>query len=181
MLDDVVVEFGFRAFERKFDRLARSFRGVTHGARKACVQIADGHHARGCDFVLQVVRELGEFVDIGIDAAHETFELREDFRDVCGNFRERARKNVDVVVAVHLELAEFEKIARNHRRHRYLPAAECIHLRRLAARHQAHMQPAEFVLVLKVGNLVCEAALRKGQALLRVLTAQTVVRASSCG
>ena len=56
--------------------LPRALRCVAHRARKARVEIADRHHARSSDFVLQVVRELGEFVDVRIHAAHEAFELR---------------------------------------------------------------------------------------------------------
>ena len=48
----------------QFDGLAGSFRRIADGARKARVEIADRHHARGGDFVLQVVRKLGEFVDV---------------------------------------------------------------------------------------------------------------------
>ena len=84
-----------------------AFGGVAHGAGKARIKIADRHHARGGDFVLQVVRELGEFIDVGIDAAHEAFELGQDFVDVRGNFGQRARQDVEIVVAIHFQLAEF--------------------------------------------------------------------------
>ena len=161
VLDDVVVELGLRAFEHKLDGLAGGLRGVADRARKARIEIADGHHARGGDFILQVVRELREFVDIGIDAAHETFELRQNFRDVRGNFRERARKNVHIVVAIHLEFAELEQIVRHDRRFRLEAAAERVHLRGVASWHQSDVQAAEFVLVLKFGDFVREAGFRK--------------------
>ena len=90
--------------------LPAAFGGVADRARKARIEIADRHHARGRDFVLQVVRELREFIDVGIHAAHEAFELREDFGDVRGNFGERARQNVEIVVAIHFQFAEFEQI-----------------------------------------------------------------------
>ena len=47
----------------------------------------------------QVVREFREFVDVRVHAIHEGFELREDFGDVRGNFGERARKDIEIVVA----------------------------------------------------------------------------------
>ena len=95
---------------RQLDGFARGIGGIAHRARKARIEIADGHHARGGDFVLEVVRELGEFVNVRIDAAHEALELREDFVDVRGDFSERTREYIEVIVAVHLELAEFEQI-----------------------------------------------------------------------
>ena len=54
-----------------------------------------------------MVREFGEFVDVAFDSADVAFELREDFVDVGGNFGHRAREDVEVVVAIHLEFAEF--------------------------------------------------------------------------
>ena len=110
VLNNIVVEFGVRAFEGQLDRLASGFGGVAHRARKAGIEISDRHHARGGDFVLQVVSELGEFVDVRIHAAHEAFELGQDNVHVRGNFSERARENVEVVVAIHFQLAEFEQI-----------------------------------------------------------------------
>ena len=58
------------------------------------------------DLILQAMRQLGELVDIAVDAAHEAIQLGEHFRDVGGNFRERAREDAEVVVAIHLQLAE---------------------------------------------------------------------------
>ena len=71
------LEFGIGAVEREVDVLSGGFRSVAHGAREARVKIRDGDHARGRDFVLQMVRELREFVDIGIDAAHEALQRAE--------------------------------------------------------------------------------------------------------
>ena len=71
MLNDVVVEFGFGAFKQKFHGLPGGFGGIANGSGKPRVKIADRHHAGGSNFVLQVVREFCELVDIGIDAAHE--------------------------------------------------------------------------------------------------------------
>ena len=93
--------------------------------------------------------EFGELVNVGVHAAHEAFELGEDFGDVGGNFGERARKDVEVVVAVHFELAELEEIVRGDRRHGGEISAERIHLRRLAAGHEGRTQAVEFVLVLE--------------------------------
>src|SRR3984885_2581019 len=64
VLNNIVVEFGVRAFEGKVNELAGGVGGIAHGAGKAGVKVADGDHARGGDFVLQVVRELGEFIDV---------------------------------------------------------------------------------------------------------------------
>src|SRR5262249_16655266 len=85
LLNDVVVEFGFAAEEFEFDELAGGLSSVTHGSGKARIQCADWQHAGGGDFVLQVVSELGELVDIALDAANETAELRKDFVHVGRN------------------------------------------------------------------------------------------------
>ena len=117
LLDDVVVELGFVADEVEFDLLAGGLGGVANGARQAGIESADGHHARGGEFVLQVVRELGEFVDVAFDAADVAFELRQHFVDVGGNFGHGAGEDVEIVVAIHLEFAEVvEKLARPRRR-----------------------------------------------------------------
>ena len=52
LLNDVVVELGFAAGEIEFDLLAGGFRGVANRARQSRIQRADGHHARGGNFVL---------------------------------------------------------------------------------------------------------------------------------
>jgi hypothetical protein len=55
VLNNIVVEFGFSAFQKKLHWFARCFGSIPHRPRKTCVQIADRHHAGRCDFVLQVV------------------------------------------------------------------------------------------------------------------------------
>src|SRR5258708_12381559 len=52
------------------------------------------------------MRELGELVDVAFDAPDVAFELRQNLVDVGGNFRHGARKNIEIVVAVHFEFAE---------------------------------------------------------------------------
>ena len=82
------------------------FGGVANGAREQGIESADGHHARGGDFVLEVVGELGELVDVAFDAIDVALELREDFVDVGGNFGHGAGEDVEIVVAIHFEFAE---------------------------------------------------------------------------
>ena len=41
VLNDIVVEFGIRAFERQLDELASGFGGVAHRSRKARIEISD--------------------------------------------------------------------------------------------------------------------------------------------
>ena len=83
----------------------------------------------------------------------------EHFGDVRGDFRQRARQDVDIVVAVHLEFAELEQVVGHNRRARNSMWAERIHLRRLAAGHERRGDAREFVLLLKFRNLSGEAAL----------------------
>ena len=52
LLNNIVVELGFRAIQNQRDALARGLRRIAHGARKPRIEIADRHHARACDFVL---------------------------------------------------------------------------------------------------------------------------------
>src|SRR5215472_6531459 len=87
LLDDVVVEF---------DELLRGFGGIANGAREQGIERSDGHHAGGGDFVLQMVCEFGEFVDVAFDAVNVVFQLREDFVDIGGNFGHGTRKDVEV-------------------------------------------------------------------------------------
>src|SRR5260370_9541022 len=52
------------------------------------------------------MRELGELVDVALDAPDVAFQLGQNFVYVGGNFRHGARKNINVVVAVHFQFAE---------------------------------------------------------------------------
>src|SRR5882724_1859087 len=97
----------FAAGKVEFHLLAGGFRGVTNGARQPRIQGANGHHARSGDFGLQMVSEFGEFVDIAFDAPDEAAHLGEDFVYVGGNLGHGARENVNVVVTIHFEFAEF--------------------------------------------------------------------------
>lgn len=53
-----------------------------------------------------MVGELGELVDVALDAVGVALELREDLVDVGGNFGHRAGEDVEIVVAIHLQLTE---------------------------------------------------------------------------
>ena len=106
LLNDVVVELGFAAGEVEFDLFSGGVRSVANGTREARVKRADGHHAGGSEFVLKVMSELGEFVDVTFDAIDVALELGQDFVDVGGDFRHGAREDGEIVVAIHLELAE---------------------------------------------------------------------------
>ena len=79
LLNDVVVEFGFASREFEFDFLVGRFGSVPHGARQARIQRPDGHHARGGDLILQVMRKFAELVNVTLDAPDESPELREHF------------------------------------------------------------------------------------------------------
>ena len=83
--------------------------GIAHRAREARIKIADRHHARLRDFILQTVRKLGELVDVAIHTTNKAIELREHFGDVGGNFGQRAREDVEIVIAIHLQFAELSE------------------------------------------------------------------------
>ena len=52
------------------------------------------------------MRKSGELIDVGINAAYESVKLRENFCYISGDFRQRARKNVVIIIAIHLEFSE---------------------------------------------------------------------------
>src|ERR1700733_3047587 len=88
LLDNIIVELCFSAFFNQFHWLAANFRGVARGSREARVQIADGHHARLREPVLQMMRKLGELVDVHANASDKSAELGNNFGNVRGNFSE---------------------------------------------------------------------------------------------
>jgi hypothetical protein len=53
------------------------------------------------------MRQLGELVNIAIHAPNEPVKLCEHFCDICGNFRQRSREDIEIVIAVHFQLAKF--------------------------------------------------------------------------
>ena len=53
MLNDVVVEFCLGALEQEFNRFAGRFGSIADRAGKPGIQSADGHHARGGNFILE--------------------------------------------------------------------------------------------------------------------------------
>ena len=111
LLHDVVVEPGVFSDEFQIHGLAANFGGVARRARETRVQIADRHHARFRDLILQMVSELGEFIDVPAHAADKSTELRKHFRNVGGNFGQRARENIEVIVAIHFEIGKIQPAA----------------------------------------------------------------------
>ena len=54
-----------------------------------------------------MMRQLREFVDIAFDAPDKPFQLREYLVDVRRDLGHRPRQNIEVVVAIHFQFAEF--------------------------------------------------------------------------
>src|SRR5271167_5263607 len=54
-----------------------------------------------------MVGKFCELVDVAFNAPDETFELRQDFVHIRGDFRHGPRKNIEIIVAVHFKFAEF--------------------------------------------------------------------------
>src|SRR5579864_1535530 len=106
------------------------------------------------------MRELGEFVNIGVNAAHESTQLSKDFINVRGNFGQRARKDAEVVVAIHFQFSEIAEGI-------MAVAAGSGDDRRKTVRATVHCaagggtDPVEFILVLKAGDFLRETALRE--------------------
>src|SRR4029077_16736416 len=75
LLHDVVIETSVFSNKFQIHGLAANLCGVARGAREPRVQIADGHHARFGDFILEVVSKLGEFIDVSAYAADKSAEL----------------------------------------------------------------------------------------------------------
>src|SRR5215472_6842318 len=160
LLDDVVVEFGIAAGEVEFDELLRRFGGIANRAREQGIERADGHHTGGGDFVLQMVRELGEFVDVAFDAVNVVFQLCEDFVDIGGNFGHGTRKDVEVVVAIHFEFAELLEIRA------FAGGGAGEHFLRLLAgprRGDLRANAIEFVFFLEFVDFAMQALFREAQ------------------
>src|SRR2546423_1354148 len=102
-----------------------------------------------------MMSEFGEFVDVAFDAPDKALELREDLVYVGGNFRHGARENVDVVVAVHLELAEIGPEGRIAGRR----AGEALRSGRGSPRlgRARAAEAVVFVFFLELGNLSVQA------------------------
>ena len=101
-----------------------------------------------------MVRKFGELVDVAFDSADESAHLREDFVDVGRNFRHGTGENVDVVVAVHFEFAEFgpeRSVAR---------CGAGKHLRRRSGRRRERtargIDAIEFVFFLELGDFALQ-------------------------
>ena len=103
------------------------------------------------------MRQFGEFVDVAIHAADKTIKLRQDFRDIGGNFSQRARENIEIVIAVHLQLAEFGQRVIKAVRIAGVTAAQ----RKIVYRPRRWrgMNAAEFVLLLEFRDLILHARL----------------------
>ena len=105
-----------------------------------------------------MVRELREFVDVALDTADERFQLRQHLIDVRGNLRHGPGEDVEVVVTVHLELAElFEEAFFTGSGAGQKPLPLGIHPGRADLRADA----VELVLFLKFVDLAVQALLRK--------------------
>src|SRR4029077_14447371 len=98
--------------------------------------------------------KLGEFIDIPAYAADKSSELRKHFGNIGGNFGQRARENIEVVVAIHFEIG---KIQPGAARSRFLcawhepsrfprPTGTPVGL--------SGPEPGIFVFLLKFGDLV---------------------------
>src|SRR6266853_1168068 len=156
LLHDVVVQPRVCSDQLKIDRLAADFCGVARGARKSRIEVADRDHARLRDLVLQVVRELGELINIAAHASYESSELGKHFGNIGGNLGQRARKDIEVVVPIHLEFREIQ------------PTTGCRCGRAVSRpayfsrRPRAQVGPGladavEFIFRLEFGNLVIQS------------------------
>ena len=106
LLDDIVVKFGLGPGKGKLHLLAAGFGGVAGRARKPCIQIADGNHARPGNLILQTAGKLGEAVDIAIHAAREPVNLHQHLADVGRDLAQRVGEQAELIVAVELQLTE---------------------------------------------------------------------------
>ena len=111
----ILLSSPFRALQQHFDRLIHGFGRVTRRSGEPRVEISDRHHPRGHDIILQMVRELREFIDVRIHATHETFQLRENFRHVGRYFGQGTGQGVEIIVAIHLQIAELGQVVEDGR------------------------------------------------------------------
>ena len=186
LLNNVVVEFGVVAFQLQVDQLVRSLRRVAGRASDARIKVADRHHARLRDFILQTMRKLGELINVAINPTHKSIELAENLGDVGRDFRQRAREDVELVIAIHFQLAELSERGIERVRVTRIASAERIRLahrparirwreathrgeRRIVLRARLWLRAAaaenvvELVLLLELGDLVDQPCLGEVQ------------------
>src|SRR5260370_25640672 len=82
LLNDIVVELGFTSGKIQLHALAGRVPRIANGPRQSRIQRSYRNHSRGRNLVLQMMRQLREFVDIAFDAADEPFQLRKHLIDV---------------------------------------------------------------------------------------------------
>src|ERR1700730_1043437 len=107
-----------------------------------------------------MVSELGELIDVASHPADKSSELRKHFRNIGGNFSQRARENVEVIVAIHFEFGKIKPAAAGSLFLRTLRKASrfprSIGSTLGAAIGIAVPKAREFVLLLKFRDLVGE-------------------------
>src|SRR5580704_755524 len=58
-----------------------------------------------------MVAELGELIDVASHSPDKSSELRKHFRNIGGNFGQRARENIEIIVAIHFEVGKIKPVA----------------------------------------------------------------------
>jgi len=106
LLDHCVVHLDGFPGELEVDGLARGARRFAHGRCIAREESADGHHASARHLVAEASCEPVHVGRVLADAPDEPSELGLDLGDVGRDLVDAPREDVEVIVAVELELGE---------------------------------------------------------------------------
>jgi hypothetical protein len=105
-LDDRGVHLDRLAADLEHDALARRPRAVANHAHEGREQAADRHHARAGDLTPQLTAEPLHTAGILAYDSHQPGQLVLDLREVARDLAHPSSEQVEVVVAVELELVE---------------------------------------------------------------------------
>ena len=94
------------SFEHELHGLPARVRRHADGAVEARRQRAQRHHPEFHDLVLDVPRHAAEAREVAVEIAEGIADARADRRDVARRFRQLARQQVEVGVAIEFQFVE---------------------------------------------------------------------------
>src|SRR5437660_71366 len=156
-LDDGRVHLDRLAADLQHDALAGGPRAVTHHSDERREESADGDHARARDLTAQLAAEALDAAGVLPHDPHQTGQLVLGLREVTRDLADTAGEEVEVIVAVELEVVE------------ELPQWRRARLGRAPARRADGRHQTVGVLRLELGDGLGHARLRERQALAGLL------------
>ncbi len=109
------IDFGVFPRRHQGHFLPRRPRHLACGAAEAGKGRPDGHHARPGDFIPHAERQLLQMAHVLVGPANRSAQLGHRLGDVCGDFADASRQDVEVVVFVELQAAEIAQTRHGRR------------------------------------------------------------------